>query len=354
MAARGKELRLSLPAALTDSLPALGGSAERVAASRETHPEHGAHPRHKTHLDTIRSDNGADTMADSQKTGGNATYTFPHDFVVNGDFRPHAERLTGTIFPWTTEAVPATGDKAETGARTGTGACAETGAEAAAETGARAGTGAGTEAGAEAAAEPGIAAGAEMGAAATAKKGAQERVWVITNMKADGRTIVEGKVFVQDSGAIVGMEFAGEINHIAFTHIQALCAMASEVAGGHEIEKVASRSMSSTGGAGRRAKGEARRLELPPPYTRTERKRSGFGSNGNTKIDYKGDPDHETARGRSADSFHVCDDIVVVNLNCAGSDQEERVFHGAKAIARSEAAIRAWMEADEPWPGNAG
>ena len=308
-------------------------------------------------------------MADSQKTGGDAAYTFPHDFVVNGDFSPHAERLTGTICPWTTEAVPATGDKAETGERTGTGACAETGAEAAAETGARAATGAGAETGAEAAvgaragagagagaaaAEPGTTAGAKMGAAATAKTGALERVWVITNMKADGRTIVEGKVFMLDSGAIVGMEFTGEINHIAFIHIQALCAMASEVAGGHEIERVASRSMSSTGGAGRRAKGEARRLELPPPYTRTERKRSGFGSNGNTKIDYKGDPDHETARGRSADSFHVCDDIVVVNLNCAGGDQEERVFHGAKAIARSEAAIRAWMEADEPWPGNAG
>ena len=291
-------------------------------------------------------------MADSQKTGGDATYTFPHDFVVNGDFRPHAERLTGTISPWTAEAVPATR------------ADAETGTAAAAETGGRAGTGAGTEAGAEAAAEagmtagaaavPGTAAGAEMGATATAKTGAQERVWVITNMKADGRSIVEGKVFVLDCGAIVGMEFAGEINNIAFIHIQALCAMASEVAGGHEIERVASRFMSSTGGAGRRAKGEARGPELPPPYTRTERKRSGFGSNGNTKIDYKGDPDHETARGRSADSFHVCDDIVVVNLNCAGSDQEERVFHGAKAIARSEAAIRAWMEADEPWPGNAG
>ena len=246
-------------------------------------------------------------MVDSQKTGGDAAYPFPHDFVVNGDFSSHAERLTGAISPWTAEGVPATGADADAGT-----------------------------------------------AAATAKKGAQERVWVITNMKADGRTIVEGKVFMLDSGAIVGMEFTGEINHIAFIHIQALCAMASEVAGGHEIERVASRSMSSTGGAGRRAKGEARRLELPPPYTRTERKRSGFGSNGNTKIDYKGDPDHETARGRSADSFHVCDDIVVVNLNCAGGDQEERVFHGAKAIARSEAAIRAWMEADEPWPGNAG
>ena len=163
-------------------------------------------------------------MADSQKTGGDAAYTFPHDFVVSADFRPHAERLTGTISPWTAEAVPATR------------ADAETGTAAAAETGARAGTGAKTEAEA-AAAEPGTTAGAEIGTAATAKKGAQERVWVITNMKANGRSIVEGKVFVQDSGAIVGMEFAGEINHIAFSHIQALCAMAPEVAGRHEIEK---------------------------------------------------------------------------------------------------------------------
>ena len=273
-------------------------------------------------------------MADSQKTGGDAAYTFPHDFVVSGDFRPHAERLTGTIFPWTTEAVPATGDKAETGARTGTGACAETGAEAAAE--------------------PGTAAGAEMGATATAKTGAQERVWVITNMKADGRTIIEGKVFVLDSGAIVRMEFAGEINNIAFSHIQALCAMASEVAGGHEIERVASRSMSSTGGAGRRARDEARRLELPPPYTRTEHKLYGFGCNGQTMIDYKGNPDHETARGRSDDSHPVGNDLVVVNIRCGDGNREERVFHGANPIARSEAAIRAWMEADEPWPGNAG
>ena len=302
---------------------------------------HGAHPEHKAHLDTIRSGNGADTMADSQKTGGDATYTFPHDFVVSGDFRPHAERLTGTISPWTAEAVSATRTDAETGA------------EAAAGAGARAGTGACAETGAEAAAGA-TAAGAETGAAATAKTGAQERVWVITNMKADGRSIVEGKVFVQDSGAIVGMELAGEINHIAFSHIQALCAMAPEVAGGHEIEKVASRSMSSTGGAGRRAKGESQRPELPPPYARTEHKLYGFGCNGNTMIDYKGNPDHETARGRSADSHHVCDDIVVVNIRCGDGNREERVFHGANPIARSEAAIRAWMEADEPWPGNAG
>ena len=320
-------------------------------------------------------------MIDSQKTGGDAAYTFPHDLVVSGDFSPHTERLTGTISPWTAEGVPTTQADAETGTataektgtRAGTGAGAETGAEAAAGAGARAGTGTSAETGAEAtagaatgaeaaagmadgaaAAEPGTTAGAEMGAAATAKMGAQERVWVITNMKADGRSIVEGKVFVLDSGAIVGMELAGEINNIAFSHIQALCAMAPEVAGGHEIEKVASRSMSSTRGAGRRAKGEARRLELPPPYARTEHKLYGFGCNGNTMIDYKGNPDHETARGRSADSHHVCDDIVVVNIRCGDGNREERVFHGANPIARSEAAIRAWMEADEPWPGNAG
>ena len=259
-------------------------------------------------------------MADSQKTGGDATYTFPHDFVVNGDFRPHAERLTGTISPWAAEDESETGADAETGtataetdARAGTDACAETGA--------------GTE------------------------TGAQERVWVITNMRADGRSIVEGKVFVQDSGAIVGMELAGEINHIAFSHIQALCAMAPAVAGGHEIEKVASRSMSSTGGAGRRTKGEARRPELPPPYTKTEMTLKWTGS---TLITYKGSSEHETACGRSADSHPVRDDLVVVNIRCGDGNREERVFHGAKAIARSEAAIRAWMEADEPWPGNAG
>ena len=296
---------------------------------------HGARP------DTMQSSNGADTMADSQKTGGDAAYTFPHDFVVSGDFRPHAERLTGTISPWTAKAVPATR------------ADAETGTAAAAETGARAGTGAGakTEAEAAVAAVPGTAAGAEMGAAATAKTGAQERVWVITNMKADGRSIVEGKVFVLDSGAIVGMEFAGEINNISFSHIQALCAMASEVAGEHEIEKVASRSMSSTGGAGRRAKGEARRPELPPPYTKSEMTLKWTRS---TLITYKGSPEHETACGRSADSHPVRDDLVVVNFCCGDGNQEERVIRGANAIARSEAAIRAWMEADEPWPGNAG
>ena len=250
---------------------------------------------HEARPDTIRSDNGADTMADSQKTGGDAAYIFPHDFVVSGDFRPHAERLTGTISPWTAETVPATGADAETGA--------------------------------------------------------QERVWVITNMKADGRTIVEGKVFVQDSGAIVGMEFTGEINHIAFSHIQALCAMASEVAGGHEIEKMASRSMSSTGGAGRRAKGEDRRPELPSPYTKSEMTLKWTGS---TLITYKGNPEHETACGRSADSHPIRDDLIVVNFFCSDGNQEERVIRGANATARSEAAIRAWMEADEPWPGNAG
>ena len=259
---------------------------------------------HEARPDTIRSDNGADTMADSQKTGGDAAYTFPHDFVVSGDFRPHAERLTGTISPWTAEGVPATGADADAGT-----------------------------------------------AAATAKKGAQERVWVITNMKADGRTIVEGKVFVQDSGAIVGMEFAGEINNVAFNHIQALCAMASEVAGGHEIEKMASRSMSSTGGAGRRAKGEDRRPELPPPYTKSEMTLKWTGS---TLITYKGNPEHETACGRSADSHPIRDDLIVVNFFCSDGNQEERVIRGANATARSEAAIRAWMEADEPWPGNAG
>ena len=317
-------------------------------------------------------------MADSQKTGGDATYTFPHDFVVNGDFSPHAERLTGTISPRTTEEFPATradadagtAAAAETGARAGTGACAETGAEAAVETGARAGTGTSAETGAEAtagaatgaeaaagmadgaaAAVPGTTAGAEMGAAATAKTGAPERVWVITNMKADGRTIVEGKVFVLDSGAIVGMELAGEINNIAFSHIQALCAMAPEVAGGHEIEKVASRFMSSTGGAGRRAKVEAQRPELPPPYTKSEMTLKWTRS---TLITYKGSPEHETACGRSADSHPVREDLVVVNIRCGDGNREERVFHGARAIARSEAAIRAWMEADEPWPGNAG
>ena len=292
-------------------------------------------------------------MADSLMTGGDAAYTFPHDFVVNGDFSPHAERLTGTICPWTTEAVPATRADAETGtaaaaetdARAATGAGAETGAEAAVG----AGTGAGAAAGA--AAVPGTVAGAEMGATATAKKGAPERIWVITNMKADGRTIVEGKVFVLDSGAIVGMEFAGEINNVAFNHIQALCAMASEVAGGHEIEKVASRSMSSTGGAGRRAEGEDRRPELPPPYTKSEMTLKWTGS---TLITYKGNPEHETACGRSADSHPIRDDLVVVNFICSDGNQEERVIRGANATARSEAAIRTWMEADEPWPGNAG
>ena len=332
-----------------------GGFTEQVAAV------HGAHPEHKAHLDTIRSGNGADTMANSQKTGGDAVYTFPHDFVVSGDFSPHTERLTGTISPWTADAVPATradaeagtATAAETGARAGTGACTETGAEAAAGAGARAGTGTSAETGAEATAgaATGAEAAAEMGAAATAKMEAQERVWVITNMKADGRSIVEGKVFVQDSGAIVGMELAGEINHIAFSHIQALCAMAPAVAGGHEIAKVTSRSKSSTGGAGRRAKGESQRLELPPPYTKTEKTLKWTGS---TLITYKGSAEHETACGRSADSHPVRDDLVVVNIRCGDGNSEERVFHGAKAIARSEAAIRARMEADEPWPGNAG
>ena len=93
-------------------------------------------------------------MADPKKSGDDELYTFPKDFVVNGDCGPHAEQLRGTISPWTPEGVP----EAETQA--------------------------------------------------------QDRVWVITNMKADRRTIVEGKVFVSDSGAIVGMDFAGKIDKI--------------------------------------------------------------------------------------------------------------------------------------------
>ena len=225
-------------------------------------------------------------MADPKKSGDDELYTFPQDFVVNGDCGPHAEQLRGTISPWTPEGVP------------------------------------------------------------EAEMQAQDRVWVITNMKADRRTIVEGKVFVSDSGAIVGMDFAGQIDKIAFDQIQGLCVIASAVSG--YAHKEASRSKAAKGGAGRRAMREPQSLELPPPFTKTERT---IPENGEKEIVYEGDPDHKSARGRSAESYAAGDGIICVHLGSVDGEREERVFHGANAIPRSEAAIKAWMEADDPWPG---
>ena len=225
-------------------------------------------------------------MADPKKSSDDELYTFPQDFKVNGDCGPHAEQLTGTISPWTPEGVP------------------------------------------------------------EADMQAQDRVWVITNMKADRRTIVEGKVFVCDSGAIVGMDFAGQIDKIAFDQIQGLCVIASAVSG--YAHKEASRSKAAKGGAGRRAMREPQSLELPPPFTKTERT---IPECGDKEIVYEGDPDHKSARGRSAESYAAGDGIICVHLGSVDGEREERVFHGANAIPRSEAAIRAWMEADDPWPG---
>ena len=222
-----------------------------------------------------------------KKPGDDELYTFPQDFAVNGDCGPHAEQLTGTISPWTPEGVP------------------------------------------------------------EAEMQAQDRVWVITNMKADRRTIVEGKVFVCDSGAIVGMDFAGQIDKIAFDQIQGLCVIASAVSG--YAHKEASRSKAAEGGAGRRAMREPQRLELPPPFTKTERT---IPECGDKEIVYEGDPDHKSARGRSAESYSR---PATASFACiwvpSTANARNVFFHGANAIPRSEAAIRAWMEADDPWPG---
>ena len=76
-------------------------------------------------------------------------------------------------------------------------------------------------------------------------------------------------------------------------------------------------------------------------------------SGGGYALDYKGRDDHAVARGRTA-SAHIMDrELVCLTLDNdnAGNACEERVIRGADAVARSEAAIRAWMEADVAWPG---
>ena len=225
-------------------------------------------------------------MANSKKADDDATHTFPLDFTMNGDFRPQAEQYRGTIAPLPDEDA--------------------------------------------------------------SRMGATERIWVITNMKADGRPIIDGKVFVYDSGAIIHMDFTGDISGIAFVHIRALCAMAPVVSARQKVEKTGSGSVSADGGADRRVEGETKSPEMPPLFTRTESQTT----HGSRFINFDGNPDFENTRGRNAWAQHL-DGVVCVNMEISGDmDSEERVLRGPNAIARSEAAIVAWMEADEPWPGD--